>query len=290
MAGLLPLHHMTIQLSCGIQQQSQRALQPKVTRILSPQWRSRQTGGLLPPRLRLWAVATGATHHILEGHTYHVNAVAFSPDEKLVASASSDKTVRLWDVTTGGVRHILEGHTDHVNAVAFSPDSKLVASASGDKTVRLWDVATGGARHMLNGHTSSVTAVAFSPGGKLVASASYDGTIRLWEIEHSCSLETILISEYVYKLAFVHSSLLRSNLGLHGITLTETSFVTTIVPAANLLGVSEDWVTWKSKRVMWLPPAYRASCSDVSRNTLAMGSNSGKVIFLSFDGHAMRNL
>jgi WD40 repeat protein len=49
-------------------------------------------------------------------------AVAFSPDGKLVASASHDKTVRLWDSATGAARGTLKGHSNRVNAVAFSPD------------------------------------------------------------------------------------------------------------------------------------------------------------------------
>ena len=79
----------------------------------------------------------------LEGHTDEVDAVAFSQDGSLLASASGDKTVRLWNPATGQEVQKLEGHTEWVRAVAFSQDGWLLASASRDEAVRLWNPATG---------------------------------------------------------------------------------------------------------------------------------------------------
>src|SRR5262245_10201635 len=87
------------------------------------------------------------------GHQSSIETVAFSPDGKLIASGSIDRTIKLWDVATGRELRTLSGHSDHVNSVAFSPDGKSVASGSWDRTIKLWDVATGRQLRTLSGHS-----------------------------------------------------------------------------------------------------------------------------------------
>ena len=89
---------------------------------------------------------------------------AFSPDGKLVVTASADKTARLWEVASGQVLRELPGHQDWVRHAAFSPDGKLVVTASDDKTARLWDVATGQALRELRGHQGAVVSRRFQSG------------------------------------------------------------------------------------------------------------------------------
>jgi WD40 repeat protein len=78
-----------------------------------------------------------------ESHSGCVSNMAFSPDGKLLASASENRTIKVWDAGSGAALQTLEGHSGSVSAVAFSLDSKLLASASNDGTVELWDAGSG---------------------------------------------------------------------------------------------------------------------------------------------------
>jgi serine/threonine protein kinase len=51
--------------------------------------------------IKLWEVNTGRLIRTLAGHTDYVHSVSFSPDGKILASGSGDKTIKLWEVSTG---------------------------------------------------------------------------------------------------------------------------------------------------------------------------------------------
>jgi len=119
----------------------------------------------------------------LLGHTHHINSVAISPSNKILASGACDKTVRLWCTATGACLHTLTGHKHNVQSVAFSGNGKMLASGSSDLTVRLWHVTSYNCVSIFQGHTDWVRAVAFSPCGTLLASGSDDATVRLWSVE-----------------------------------------------------------------------------------------------------------
>ncbi|KAG8923266.1 hypothetical protein FRC02_011242, partial [Tulasnella sp. 418] len=129
----------------------------------------------------IWDAKTSVLIGQLNGHTYWVASVAFSPDGTQIASGSHDQTVAIWDAKTGVLIRQLKGHAREVKSVAFSPDGTQIASGSGDQTVAIWDAKTGVLIRQLNGHTNVVTSVAFSSDGLHLISRSLFET-KVWVI------------------------------------------------------------------------------------------------------------
>ena len=126
---------------------------------------------LAQPERGLFTKATGA------------QAVAFSPNGQVLATAGGNSAPRLWDVAThaqiGAPLATGTGGNNIVAAVAFSPNGKVLATA-GNRT-RLWDATT----HKQLGTpllvtTESFYSVAFSPNGKVLATAG--NRARLWDL------------------------------------------------------------------------------------------------------------
>jgi WD40 repeat protein len=126
--------------------------------------------------LWIWDVASGR-HRDVAAHPLFIHQLAWSPDGKWLATASSDKTVAVWS-RDGEARHHLR-HEAIARAVAFAPDGRSLISASDDGAVRRWDLASGQPT-LLGRHESRVFGVAVSPDGATVASVGADKTVRLW--------------------------------------------------------------------------------------------------------------
>jgi WD40 repeat protein len=132
--------------------------------------------------VRLWDEAQRLST-VLYTHTQTVTGIAFSANDRFLASSSDDNTIWLNDQTSRKSKFkLLKGHNAAVKSVAFSPDGLLLASGGRDCLVRIWRVLDGGELVSLQGHAETVTSVAFSHDGTVLASASKDRTIRLWEI------------------------------------------------------------------------------------------------------------
>ena len=124
-------------------------------------------------------------------HTTRAYSVAFSPDGKILSSASWDGTIKLWDTKSWRELRTLAGHGWGVYNAVFSPDGKQLASASRDGTVKIWDVATGANARTLVVDSLAVKHVAWSPDGRLLASSGNDSVVKLWDAATGQELRTL---------------------------------------------------------------------------------------------------
>src|SRR5258708_8071370 len=106
---------------------------------------------------------------IFTGHLASVNALAWSPDGKLIASASDDTYVQIFDATSGRRKIIYSGHSEEVAAVAWSPDSKFIASGGPGTTVQVWNANTGARIVTYTGHADRATGRSCPSDSRLIA-------------------------------------------------------------------------------------------------------------------------
>ena len=156
---------------------------------LDPAERILAVGGCLYKRgnplnyaIRLHDLKSGKVLQVLKGHEDVINALAFSPDGKYLASGSGDNTVIIWKKEGKGYRRYkrLKGHEDAIYALSFSRER--LATGSLDHTVRLYDVKNAFRLiKVLKDHDDKVEAVSFSPDGRRLVTGSWDKRILLYD-------------------------------------------------------------------------------------------------------------
>jgi WD40 repeat protein len=134
---------------------------------------------------RLWRVEPSV---LRDPGLREIYGVAFSPDDRLLASGGGDGLVKVWDLASGKVIQNLDGHGDYIYCVAFSPrDGDLLASGSQDGTVKLWSRRAGAALFSWPGNGGreygAAYGLAFSPDGKRLAAGGPAGTVKVWSVE-----------------------------------------------------------------------------------------------------------
>ncbi|XGV96479.1 MAG: caspase family protein [Leptolyngbya sp. BL-A-14] len=157
----------------------------------------------------------------LQGHQGAIHQVAFSPDQRYLATAGNNGTVLLWSLGTQTVQKVLPWSNDGyqpsatarpatqvsqsptpIVAIAFSPDGKhLAAIAQNSTSVQIWAVDSGERVLTLTGLRGSVQQLTFSPNGDWVA-ASANNEVRVWNAANGQPRATLRHVASVSSLSF----------------------------------------------------------------------------------------
>uniref|UniRef100_T1IN28 U3 small nucleolar RNA-associated protein 13 C-terminal domain-containing protein n=1 Tax=Strigamia maritima TaxID=126957 RepID=T1IN28_STRMM len=122
-------------------------------------------------------------------HTKNINSVSVSPNDKLIATGSQDKTAKLWSVS-GDFIGTFHGHRRGIWCVQFSPVDQILATSSADATVKLWNIADFSCVKTFEGHDSSVLKVTFISKGLQLLTSATDGSMKLWTIKTNDCIQT----------------------------------------------------------------------------------------------------
>jgi WD40 repeat protein/serine/threonine protein kinase len=149
------------------------------------------SGSHFDDHIVLWDLKTGTTRLLLRGHDVNIRCLAFSPDDRLLASGD-DARVSLWDSRTGTLQDSVAGHDGRVWCTTFSPDGKRLATAGIDGAIKLWDVrrddrrifplAKGQRPLSWYAHNDVLLRwAAFAPGRQTVLTWATSGALQRWD-------------------------------------------------------------------------------------------------------------
>lgn len=133
----------------------------------------------------MWDLKKGETSRRFNSHTRDVLSVAFSPDNRQIASGGRDNHIKIWN-TVGECKFTVEQnqHSDWVSCVKFYQDAKtpIVVSASWDRTIKVWDNQNMTLKHTFVGHTSQINSLDMAPKTFYLASGGRDGVAMVWNL------------------------------------------------------------------------------------------------------------
>ena len=133
------------------------------------------------PTIGFWDVETGETMPALPGVGNRMDKVAWSTNESILVSVSSDNDIAIWDTKTGKLQHMITGYYNRITGVSWSPDGHALASSAWDGTIVLWDIKASTPLQIIDG-PRFVEDIAWSPNGDLLAAGLSDGHIALWSV------------------------------------------------------------------------------------------------------------
>ncbi|XP_062388240.1 transducin beta-like protein 3 [Sardina pilchardus] len=126
-----------------------------------------------------------------KAHDKDINSVCISPNDKLLASGSQDRTAKLWSLPDLSLLGVFRGHRRGVWCVQFSPMDQVLASSSADGTVKLWGLQDFSCLKTFEGHDASVLKMLFTSRGTQILTGGSDGLVKLWTIKTNECVKTL---------------------------------------------------------------------------------------------------
>ena len=134
-------------------------------------------------------------------HRGPVVSLAVSPDGKLAATGSKDKTIKIWSLADRRLLKTLNDHQGQVSGLAFTPDGATLISAGWDGALRLWSTSDFSLKKTIE--TGGVLYhVAVSPDGNVFAAGGKSKPVILYSLPDGAQIRTVPDSNDVFALAF----------------------------------------------------------------------------------------
>ena len=210
------------------------------------------------------------------GYSNFAVSIDFSYNSTQLLSRLSNSTVNIWDARDGKCLQELQSPIDSTaNSVALSYDSTWLAWGL-SRLVVICDTKSNKCFQRFEGHNHPVISVAFSYDSTRLASSSLDRAVMIWDTSSGECLHTLEVGNYLYRLSFdLTGSYLHTEKGTIDISdlSNENMLPRSSEPHYRGLGLSSDeaWITYNSRKLVWLPSEYRSSKSAVVGDTICVG-------------------
>jgi hypothetical protein len=125
----------------------------------------------------IWNWRSGQALFRAENVPWGTQALAWSPDDRLLVVGQDDQVISFWNTADWRVKQEITGLADRIECLTIAPDGRTLVVGSADGTIRLWHVPTArpiGVLYQTEWPREFITDVAIDPGGRFLAAATQE--------------------------------------------------------------------------------------------------------------------